>query len=77
MTTNLTLNELNNPRDTAHARIYDRLKEMCVPVNFSGESRTLDIHIRTLRQKLGSAGNYIHTVRKVGYQLAYEAGGEG
>ena len=39
VTTNLTLNELNNPRDTAHARIYDRLKEMCVPVNFSGESR--------------------------------------
>ena len=39
VTTNLTLNELNNPRDTAHARIYDRLKEMCVPVKFSGESR--------------------------------------
>ena len=44
--------------------------------DFSGESRTLDIHIRTLRQKLGSAGNYIHTVRKVGYQLACE-GAEG
>lgn len=40
--------------------------------DFSGESRTLDIHIRTLRQKLGAAGNYIHTVRKVGYQLAFE-----
>lgn len=40
--------------------------------DFSGESRTLDIHIRTLRQKLGSGGNYIHTVRKVGYQLAWE-----
>lgn len=39
VTTNLTLNELNNPRDTAHARIYDRLKEMCVPLNFSEESR--------------------------------------
>lgn len=38
--------------------------------DFSGESRTLDIHIRTLRQKLGRAGNYIHTVRKVGYRLA-------
>ena len=34
--------------------------------DFSGESRTLDIHIRTLRQKLGCAGNYIHTLlRKV------------
>lgn len=41
--------------------------------DFSGESRTLDIHIRTLRQKLGDAGNYIHTVRKVGYQLAHES----
>lgn len=40
--------------------------------DFSGESRTLDIHIRTLRQKLGAAGNYIHTVRKVGYQLTSE-----
>ena len=39
--------------------------------DFSGESRTLDIHIRTLRQKLG---NYIHTVRKVGYQLTLESG---
>mgnify|MGYP000331794652 CR=1 FL=1 len=42
--------------------------------DFSGESRTLDIHIRTLRQKLGCAGNYIHTVRKVGYQLTLESG---
>lgn len=40
--------------------------------DFSGESRTLDIHIRTLRQKLGVAGDYIRTVRKVGYQLAFE-----
>ncbi len=45
--------------------------------DFSGESRTLDIHIRTLRQKLGAAGNYIHTVRKVGYQLTAEEFGEG
>ena len=44
--------------------------------DFSGESRTLDIHIRALRHKLGEAGNYIHTVRKVGYQLTFE-GGEG
>ena len=44
--------------------------------DFSGESHTLDIHIRTLRHKLGEAGNYIHTVRKVGYQLTFE-GGEG
>ncbi|MBU3818919.1 MAG: response regulator transcription factor [Candidatus Faecalibacterium intestinavium] len=34
------------------------------------ESRTVDMHIRTLRKKLGSAGGYILTVRKVGYKLA-------
>ena len=31
MTTNLTLEELQNPEDTAPARIYDRLTEMCTP----------------------------------------------
>ena len=37
--------------------------------NYEGESRTLDIHIRTLRQKLGVAGEYIKTIRNVGYAL--------
>ncbi len=36
VTTNLTLEHLQNPEDTAHARIYDRLIEMCVPVRFTG-----------------------------------------
>lgn len=35
--------------------------------NFEGESRTLDMHIKTLRQKLGDAGSMIRTVRNVGY----------
>lgn len=35
--------------------------------DFEGESRTLDMHIKTLRQKLGSAGSMIKTVRNVGY----------
>ena len=35
--------------------------------NFEGESRTLDIHIKTLRQKLGETGSLIKTVRNVGY----------
>ncbi len=35
---------------------------------FEGESRTLDVHIRTLRQKLGDYGKYIETVRGVGYK---------
>jgi len=38
-------------------------------VDFEGESRTLDMHIKTLRQKLGEAGKYIKTVRNVGYRL--------
>ena len=38
VTTNLTLEELQNPEDTAHARIYDRLTEMCRPVCFTGEN---------------------------------------
>ena len=36
VTTNLTLEQLQHPEDTAHARIYDRLLEMCVPVRFTG-----------------------------------------
>ncbi len=39
---------------------------------FDGESRTVDVHIRTLRQKLGSAGNYIETVRGIGYKIGGE-----
>ena len=38
-------------------------------VDFEGESHTLDMHIKTLRQKLGSAGKYIKTVRNVGYRI--------
>ena len=38
--------------------------------DFEGESRTLDMHIRTLRQKLGAAGSHIETVRKVGFRFA-------
>ena len=36
------------------------------------ETRTVDVHIRTLRQKLGAAGEAIRTVRKVGYKLSTE-----
>ena len=36
VTTNLSLDELNNPPDTAHKRIYDRVTEMCTPVCCSG-----------------------------------------
>ena len=36
---------------------------------FDGESRTVDVHIRTLRQKLGDAGDLIETVRGIGYKM--------
>ncbi len=39
---------------------------------FDGESRTVDVHVRTLRTKLGYAGNYIETVRGVGYRIGDE-----
>ena len=36
------------------------------------ETRTVDMHIKTLRQKIGSCGEYIKTVRGVGYRIAAE-----
>ena len=38
-------------------------------MDYCGETRTVDMHIRTLRQKLGEAGDCIKTVRNVGYRL--------
>ena len=37
--------------------------------DYDGETRTVDVHIRNLRQKLGDCGNYINTVRGVGYRM--------
>ncbi len=37
--------------------------------DFEGESRTIDMHVKTLRQKLGTYGNRIRTVRNVGYVI--------
>lgn len=47
----------------------DNLMEKIWSVDYEGESRTLDVHIKTLRHKLGKAGAYIKTVRNVGYFL--------
>ena len=41
---------------------------------YDGESRTVDVHIRTLRQKLGKCGNIIETVRGAGYRIGGENG---
>lgn len=43
VTTNLTLTELKKPQDTAHARIYDRLLELCTPIACTGPSMRKDI----------------------------------
>ena len=40
-----------------------------IPIIYIGESRTVDMHIKTLRQKLGDAGSRIRTVRNVGYVI--------
>ena len=40
--------------------------------SFDGENRTVDVHIRTLRHKLGDAGRLIKTVRGVGYKIGGE-----
>lgn len=47
----------------------DRLLSSIWGYEFDGESRTVDVHIRSLRQKLGAAGGQIETVRGVGYRL--------
>ena len=51
----------------------DRLLNQIWGYSFDGENRTVDVHIRTLRQKLGKAGDLIETVRGVGYKI----GGDG
>lgn len=42
-------------------------------IDYCGESRTVDMHIRTLRQKLGTYGEMIETVRGIGYRLEAKA----
>ena len=51
----------------------DQLLRSVWGAEFVGESRTVDVHIGTLRTKLGQAGKYIATVRGVGYKLERES----
>ena len=50
----------------------DQLLNTIWGYEFDGASRTVDVHIRTLRQKLGHSGNCIETVRGIGYKIAGE-----
>lgn len=47
----------------------DKIMEAVLGFDFQGESRTVDMHIKTLRQKIGSERNRIKTVRNVGYKI--------
>lgn len=47
----------------------DRLLSDIWGMDYDGETRTVDVHIRTLRQKLGTCGGMIETVRGVGYRM--------
>ena len=47
----------------------DTILERVWGYNFDGETRTADVHVRTLRSKLGQEGNLIETVRGVGYRI--------
>ena len=47
----------------------DRLLSDIWGIDYDGETRTVDVHIRSLRQKLGACGALIETVRGVGYRL--------
>ena len=60
---------LENP-----GRVYtrDQLLSSVWGNEYAGETRTVDVHVGTLRSKLGEFGEYIRTVRVVGYQLSEE-----
>ena len=56
VTTNLTLEELQHPQDTPHARIYDRLLEMCAPIRFAGDNfrkETAQSKLNKLKKMMG------------------------
>ena len=47
----------------------ERLLDAVWGVDYPGDTRTVDVHMRTLRVKLGQASRYLQTVRGVGYRL--------
>lgn len=57
---------MNNP-----SRVFtrDQLLSQVWDPDYAGETRTVDVHVGTLRTKLGACGEYIETVRGVGYRM--------
>lgn len=62
----LLRNFMENP---GKAFTRDQLLSMIWGMDYDGETRTVDVHIRTLRSKLGKCGDYIETVRGIGYRM--------
>lgn len=58
---------MSNPE---HVISRNTLLEDVWGANFYGETRTVDAHIKTLRQKLGQSGNQIETIRGIGYKMS-------
>ena len=52
-----------------HVLTRDQILQTIWGYEFDGENRTVDVHVRTLRSKLGSCGNQVETVRGIGYRL--------
>lgn len=52
-----------------HVVTREKILHLIWDTDIPVESRTVDMHLRTLRKKLGDAGRYVQTVRKVGYKL--------
>ena len=69
----LTLKEFELLRlfmeNVGHVLTREQLLDSVWGIDFAGESRTVDVHIGTLRTKLGACGEYIGTVRGLGYKM--------
>jgi len=56
-------------RNTGIVLTRDKILEKVWGYDFDGETRTVDVHVRTLRQKLGHCGELLQTVRGLGYKV--------
>lgn len=64
ITTNMTLDEIKNPKNTTYSRIYDRIIEMCVPIHFAGGSRRKEAFKSRMEQAKAIFGNNGCEVKK-------------
>ena len=56
-------------RNKGNVMTRDQILQEIWGYEFDGENRTVDVHIRTLRSKLGKAGDLVETVRGIGYRI--------